>query len=188
MIILKNKKFLIFLLNEEYNKIVYNKQNIINYNKKIFMNWGTLWTRLTRANIFIKGLYLLHSSLLNIYKNFWEDIWWNRIVDEVSDNLLIYHRYAYLYFFDGKGEGTTKEKTKSGKNKMIQEFIYFLYFDLEFLPEKDNKKSIINMLKHFNDKNQIINLKCLISKFYILNNLINLLLKDKYLKWPNIRP
>ena len=171
-----------FPINEEYNKIVYNKQNIINYNKKIFMDWGTLWTRLTKANIFIKGLYLLNSYLLNIYKNFWEDIWWNRIVDEVSDNLLIYHRYAYLYYFDGKGEGTIKEKTILGKDKMIQEYIYFLYFDLEFLPEKDNKKSIINKLKQYNDKNQKINIKCLISKFYILNNLIFLLLKDKYIR------
>ena len=129
--------------NAAYNKIVYKKNNIKKYNKEIFRNWGTLWTRFTRNYIFAKGLYLLNSRVLNIYKNFWEDLWWNRIADEVSNNLLIIKRYAYLYYFDGKGEGTSNTKSKLAKNKMIQEYIFFLYFELEFLPKNDSKKSII---------------------------------------------
>ena len=165
--------------NAAYNKIVYKKNNIKKYNKEIFRNWGTLWTRFTRNYIFAKGLYLLNSRVLNIYKNFWEDLWWNRIADEVSNNLLIIKRYAYLYYFDGKGEGTSNTKSKLAKNKMIQEYIFFLYFELEFLPKNDSKKSIINTLRKYN-KNHKINLNFFISKFYILDNLLDILLKDKY--------
>ena len=64
---------------------------------------------------------------------------------------------------------------------MIQEFIYFLYFDLELLPKNDNKKSIINQLKKYTNKNEDINLKCLISKLYLLENLLSVLLKDPYI-------
>ena len=170
-----------FPKNAKYNKIVYSKNNIIKYNKEIFKNWGTLWTRFTRDYVFTKGLFLLSSRILNIYKNFWEDLWWNKIADEVSENLLIIKRYAYIYYFDGKGEGTRKLKTKFSKNKMIQEYIYFLYFDLEFLPEKDNKTSIINLLRKYNDKNEEINLDFFISNFYIIDDLIYTLLRDKYM-------
>ena len=158
------------------------KEKIKEYNLKIFRNWGTLWTRLTKAEIFIKGLYLLSTTILNIYKNFWEDIWWNKIVDEVSSNLLIAKRYIYLYLDDGNGVGTIKiNQTKLDKDKIIQEHIYFLYFDLELLPKNDNKKLIINQLRLYNDnKNEYLNLKFLISKLYILDNLILRLLKDFY--------
>jgi hypothetical protein len=64
---------------------------------------------------------------------------------------------------------------------MIQEFIYFLYFDLELLPKNDNKKSIINQLKKYSNKNEDINLQCLKSKFYLLDNLLSILLKDPYI-------
>jgi teichuronic acid biosynthesis glycosyltransferase TuaG len=177
-----NQRIAEFPINEEYNKIVYGKENIKEYNLKIFREWGTLWTRLTKAEIFIKGLYLLSTTILNVYKNFWEDIWWNKIVDEVSCNLLIAKRYIYLYLDDGNGVGTIKKnQTKFDKDKIIQEYIYFLYFDLEFLPKNDNKKLIINQLRLYNDnKNEYLNLKFLISKLYILDNLILRLLKDFY--------
>jgi hypothetical protein len=101
-----NKKIPNFPINGEYNKIVYEKDNIKEYNQQIFTDWGTLWTRLAKAEIFIKGLYLLSSSILNIHKNLWEDIWWNKIIDQVSYNLLIVNRYSYLYLYDAKGVGT----------------------------------------------------------------------------------
>ena len=170
-----------FPINGEYNKIVYEKDNIKEYNQQIFTYWGTLWTRLAKAEIFIKGLYLLSSSILNIHKNLWEDIWWNKIIDQVSYNLLIVNRYSYLYLNDAKGVGTIKNKTLIEKDNMIQEFIYFLYFDLELLPKNDNKKSIINQLKKYTNKNENINLQCLKSKFYILDNLLSILLKDPYI-------
>ena len=65
----------------------------------MFTDWGTLWTRLTKADILIKGLFLLNSRILNIYKNLWEDLWWNRIIDEVSYSLLIYY-FIYINFIN----------------------------------------------------------------------------------------
>jgi len=177
---IENSKKAPFPKNVEYNKIVYKKENVIKYNKEIFKSWGTLWTRLTKADILIKGLSLLSSRILNIYKNFWEDLWWNRIIDEVSYNLLIIKRYAYFYFINGKGEGTIKKTSKYEKDKMIHEFLYFLYFDLEFLPKNDNKKIIINKLRKYNNKKSVINLNNFLSKFYILDNIILILLKDPF--------
>ena len=44
-------------------------------NKMIFKNDGNIWNRIVRANIYIKGLYLLNDITLNIYKNAWDDLW-----------------------------------------------------------------------------------------------------------------
>ena len=41
----------------------------------IFKNDGNIWNRIVRANIYIKGLYLLNDITLNIYKNAWDDLW-----------------------------------------------------------------------------------------------------------------
>ena len=82
----------LFPINAEYNKIVYGSQNIKRYNKEVFNGWGTLWTRLTKSNIFTKGLILLSSNILNIYKNLWEDLWWNSLADEVSYNIMIFNK------------------------------------------------------------------------------------------------
>ena len=165
---------------ENYNRIVYEKENIQSYSNKIFKNWLCIWNRLTRSDIYIEGLYLLNSTILNIYKNLWEDVWWNNLIDEVSNNLMIIKRYGYLYFFDNKGEGTPKPYTISNKDNLIHEFIYFLYFELNFLPKENNKEIIINKLRKYNNKTEIINLNCFISKFYILDNLLINLLNDFY--------
>ncbi len=87
---------------------------------------GNIWTRLTRANIISKGLRLLDSKILNIYKNLWEDCWWNRLIDEASFIYLIINRNAlYLYYKDGNGEGDIKTETNEQKNKIIHEFKCF---------------------------------------------------------------
>ena len=65
---------------------------------------------------------------------------------------------------------------------MIHELINDLYFYYEFLPIKNDKKYIINKLHRLNDTKQKVNLNCFITKFYILDNLLNLLIKD-----PNIQ-
>ena len=168
-----------FKINSKYTKIVYEPGNIKKYNEEIFGTWGNIWTRLTRSNIISKGLYLLNSKILNVYKNLWEDVWWNKLIDEISFSFLIINRNAYLYYKDGNGEGDIRIDTDEQKNKIIHEFINFLYFDLNFLPPKDNKNEIIHKLYHYT-KNKKINLKYFISNFEILNNLLILLIKDQF--------
>ncbi len=166
-----------FNFTSNHTKIVYGSKNIKKYNEEIFKYWGNIFTRLTKANIIIKGLNLLNSSILNFYKNLWEDIWWNKLINEVSYSFLIINRTAYLYYKDFKGEGEIKFNQKS---KMIHEFLCFLYFDLKLLPKKDNKNSVINILYSYYNKNSIINLNKRNSNFDFLNNLILLLINDPY--------
>ena len=172
--ILKKNSFEIYNLPIKFyknnSKIIY-KPKISKYDKKIFGNYTNIWNRLTRKNIIIKGLYLLSSNVLNIYKNLWEDIWWNKLINEVSYDFLTIERFSYLYFKDGTGEGSLKTNTKIQKDKIIHEFMYFLYFNLELLPKKNNKKIIINRLKKHNESS-IINLNDFETKFYILNYLL----------------
>jgi glycosyltransferase involved in cell wall biosynthesis len=85
------------------SKIVYETPNIKRMNKLVFSNWGNIWNRLTRKNIIIKGLYLLNERVLNIYKNFWEDLWHNELISRVSYSFLIVERIGYLYCRTHKG-------------------------------------------------------------------------------------
>ena len=158
------------------SKIVYNT-NIKKYDKKIFGNHTNIWNRLTKNEIYTKGLYLLSSYILNIYKNLWEDIWWNKIANQVSDNFLIIKRYGYLYFKDGTGEGSIKIKNEMEKDKKIKEFIHFLYFNYQLWPKRDNKKILINRLKMHNETD----LHDFKTKFYVLSNLLELLIKDRFI-------
>ena len=168
-----------FIFNSNYTKIVYEPQNIIKYNKEIFSSWGNIWTRLTRSSIITKGLSLLNSKILNFYKNLWEDLWWNRLIDEASYSFLIINRNAYLYYKDFNGEGDIKIETDVQKKKIIFEFIQFLYFDLKFLPNENNKNEIIYKLYQYT-KNKEINLVFFNSNLDILNNLLITLIKDPY--------
>jgi len=168
-----------FIFNSNYTKIVYESQNILKYNREIFSTWGNIWTRLTRSSIITKGLSLLNSKILNIYKNLWEDLWWNRLIDEASYSFLIINRNAYLYYKDFNGEGDIKIDTDVQKKNIIFEFIQFLYFDLIFLPKENNKNEIIYKLYQYT-KNKEINLVFLNSNFDVLNNLLITLIKDTY--------
>ena len=133
----------------DQSKIVYST-NIRKYDKKIFGNHTNIWNRLTKNEIYTKGLYLLSSYILNIYKNLWEDMWWNKIANKVSNNFLIIKRYGYLYFKDGSGEGSIKIKNEMEKDKKIKEFIHFLYFNYHLWPKRDNKKILISSLLAIN--------------------------------------
>ena len=165
--------------NINYTQIV-NRKDIKKYNSYI-MKWafGIIWNRLVRSDIYTKGLCLLSDTILNFYKNLWEDRWWDRIANEVSNNLLIVKRFGYLYFINSKGEGRIKFKTDISRDRMICEFLQFLYFDYEFIPKKNDKKIIIQKLLSLN-KNEKISLKHIKTRFYILDNLLYKLLKDPY--------
>ena len=89
-----NESMLIFHVDN--NSIIYESSNIEKYNNYVFKGWGNIWTRITKANIFIKGLYLLNDIILNVYKNFWDDIWYNTIINKVSYSFLVIERIAYI--------------------------------------------------------------------------------------------
>ena len=60
-----------FTFSERYRKIVYGRKE---YNL-LYYAYGPIWNRLTRANIFTKGLDYLDEYILNAYKNLFEDLW-----------------------------------------------------------------------------------------------------------------
>ena len=101
------------------SKIVYGSKNIKYMNKLIFKTFGNIWNRMARANIITKGIYLLNNRVLNIYKNFWEDIWHNELINIVSHNFIIIERIGYLYYKGAKGYGSVKLKNERERDKMI---------------------------------------------------------------------
>ena len=163
---------------KNYTRMIY-RPYVERNDKKIFGNYTNIWNRLTKSSIYTKGLYLLSSYILNIYKNLWEDIWWNKIVNKVSYNYLIIERYGYLYFKDGTGEGTIKINNDKQKDKAIQEFIYFLYFNWYFLPKRNSKKLIMDRLYQHNETLER-NLNDFKTKHYILDHLLKSLLNDRF--------
>ena len=166
------------IIKHKYTKIAF-QPHIKQYDKKLFKNFGWIWTTLIKRNIFTKGLSLLSTKVLNFYKNYWDDQWWKKLSNYLIENLLILKRYSYLYYKNGNGEGDFKITTQEEKNKMIQEHLEFLHFDLEFPPENNNKIKIINKLRKYNNNNHSLKLEFLKSKFYLLDDLANELIKDK---------
>lgn len=156
------------------SKIVYGTKNIVKMNNLIF-KWRNIWNRITRASIYSKGIYLLNDRVLNIYKNLWEDRWHNELINKVSHSFVIVERIGYLYYIDGKGYGRLKLKTKSDKDQAIQEVINFLIFDYFF---SKSKTKIISKLKVYNHHKNKIKLSYFKSNFYILNDLLILLIND----------
>ena len=150
----------------------------------VLYDYGTIWNRLTRANIVSKSLNLVDGYILNAYKNLFDDRWWNILANFESKNYLMINKIGYLYLKQ-TGEGTLKLGDDHKKEKTIKEFIYFWLFDLELLPKKDNKKSIIKFLYKFNkktnkyDRNKI-NLSFLKNKFPVYTHLLNLLINDPF--------
>ena len=164
------------------SKIIYEPQNIMEFNKLIFSFWGNIWIRITRANIFIKGLLLLNDLTLNLYKNVWDDLWFNTIISQASYSFLVFERVGYIYLQNGQGEGSPQFNTDSKKDKGIKEWLEFLYFDYNFLPKKDDKSEIIKQLEKYNNPNSELQLRFIRSEFHILNDLLNLLIEDPYVK------
>ena len=86
--------------------IVYGPDKIASLNTKIFTFWGNIWTRLIRANIYIKGILLTNELTLNLHKNVWDDVWYNKIVNMASFSFGVFERIGYVYLQNGEGEGS----------------------------------------------------------------------------------
>ena len=129
----------------KHTKIIYGRPD---YDVHEF-GYGTIWNRIFRANIFVKGVDLIDNHILNIYKNLWEDMWWNDLMDRVSYSNLVVNRLGYLYFYDRNSVAEPKIRDNIEKDQTIREFIYFWLFDYVLLPRTDNKKKIMETLHQY---------------------------------------
>ena len=159
-------------------QIVYEPINIKNLDTQVFRKSHAIWNRLVRSNIYINGILLLNRLTLNVYKNLWDDLWYNEIVNKASHNYTIIERIGYIYYTDGKGVGSPKCHTKKQKSNLIREYVAFLYFDLNFCKDKETKVSIIKQLRNYNGIDRKKKLKNFRSHFEILNNLLEILIND----------
>ena len=173
-----SKKDKFYLFSEEDRKIKYGNRA---YNVKGFM-YGTIWNRLTKADIFTKGLNLLDNYILNAYKNIYEDRWWNLMANNESSNFLMINRIGYIYLRDSKGQGHIRSGDEIINEKSIKEVILFFLFDYNLAYNKSDKKDIINNLKEFKKGARNIKLADLRSNFPPYNHLLKQLIKDKYVE------
>ena len=172
------------------SKIVYGPTQIRKYNRRVFSSWGNIWNRLTRTNVLIKAIFQLNELMLNLYKNLWDDSWYNRMINRNSFSYTIIERVGYVYLQNGYGAGSPKSKTKKQKSRRVMEYIGFLYYNYNFSPKNEAINKIMKKLKRYNGDAGTIKLKYMIEKFEILNNLLEALIKDpevnsedkKYLK------
>ena len=173
-----NKSHIFFHVGNN-DKIVYETANIKALNNKVFSNWGNIWNRLVRANIFIKGLLLYNELVLNLYKNVWEDFWYNSIVNKASFSYTIFERVGYVYLQDGSGVGSPRARTIKQKSNVVMEYVGFLYFHYNFYGKNQTTKAyIIKKLKDYNETHPDLRLQNFRSHFEVLNNLLEALIKD----------
>ena len=159
-------------------KIVYGRRS---YSMLLFA-YGPIWNRLTRANIFTKGLDYLDEYILNAYKNLYEDRWWNTIANNASYSYLMVNRIGYIYLRIPGGAGVIRYGNPILNEKLIKEYVYFWIFDYLLLYKKDNKKNIIDKLHHFNEKEKKYGLNDLKSYFKPYIYLLDLLINDTYVE------
>ena len=162
------------------SKIAYGTQNIEKLNIEVFQEWGNIWNRIIRKNIFIKSIHLLNERVLNLYQNKHDDYYVNKMINKVSFSFLVIEKVGYVYHYDKNGEGTSKLDNEKLRNKEIQQSIQLLYFEHNLLPKNSNKKEIIQKLHKYNSEESKIRLNFFRTKFYLLNDLINILIEDPY--------
>jgi hypothetical protein len=83
---------------------------------------------------------------------------------------------------NGEGESAFQAKTDFQKDRLIKEYLGFLYFKYNMLPKTDKKYKIIKALKEYNKSSSKIKLSFIKSKFFILNDLLNILIGDPYVR------
>ena len=167
------------------SKIVYGPNNIKALNIKTFSNWGNIWNRLVRANIYFKAFLLINEMMLNIYKNVWDDMWFNKIVRRASYSFAIFERIGYVYLQDGRGEGSPMSITQDQKSKIVKEYVGFLYYDYNFYKNKESKIAIVEKLREYNEIHTRLQLKNFREHFEVLNDLLEALIKDPILPSEN---
>ena len=96
-----SKKDILYTFEKNDSKIIYGRRS---YNVYGF-RYGTIWNRLTKADVFTRGLYHLDEYILNSYKNIYEDRWWNTMANNESYTHLMTNRIGYIYLRDSKGQG-----------------------------------------------------------------------------------
>jgi hypothetical protein len=94
---------------------------------------------------------------------------------------LIVERIGYIYYKGIEGFGDLKLKGEREKDKMIQEFVNFLVFDYFILPKPIS--GIISTLKKYNSHKSKIQLRYFKSNFYILNDLLALLINNPHVSF-----
>ena len=167
-----------FTFKENDTKIVYGRRL---YDMNLYA-YGPIWNRLTRANIFTRGLDYLDEYILNAYKNLYEDRWWNQIANNASHSFLMVNRVGYIYLRTPGGAGLIRSGNKILNEKTIKEFIYFWLFDYLLLYKGNNKKDIINNLDKFYKKIKGYKLSDLTSYFEPYIHLLNLLINDDFVE------
>jgi glycosyltransferase involved in cell wall biosynthesis len=167
-----------FKFTKRDRKIIYGRRS---YNMLLYA-YGPIWNRLTRANIFTKGLKYLDEYILNAYKNLYEDRWWNTIANNASYSYLMVNRVGYLYLRIPGGAGVIRSGTQIINEKTIKEFIYFWLFDYLMSYKKGNKTDVINNIKKYYVGNSTrFKLSDLKSYFPPYHHLLDLLINDKYI-------
>ena len=81
-------------ITKNYTKIIYGTRT---FDTKTW-EFGTVWNRLTRADIVSRGLYLLDSYLLNAHKNLCEYGRYNVLINKMPFSYLLINRAGYFIY------------------------------------------------------------------------------------------
>ena len=154
------------------NYLFPNKDRKIFYGKRYYnvhrFRYGTIWNRLTRADMFTKGLYYLDEYTIKKYNSF-----------------LMVNRIGYIYLKDSKGEGHIRSGNNFINDKTIKEIILFFLFDYNLAYDKSHKSNIINDLRIYKKGKKHLKLSDLKSNFPPYKHLLELLINDKYVTKEN---
>ena len=166
-----------FTFTPKDRKIVYGTRT---YNVLLW-GYGPIWNRITRANIFAKGLYFIDEYILNAYKNMFEDRWWNSLANNASYSYCMVNRIGYIYLRLPGSSGIIYYGSQEQNEKTLKELIYLWYFDYIMSDKKNDKSSIMNEIIKYNGEDKNLNIKSLKHYFPTYNHLLDLIINDTYI-------